>query len=67
VDVKDTEVKVHYEGWESRWDRWLPKTSDQLAKLGTKVSLCMHKYTFRRMYMSLECVRTYYFSMHAHI
>ncbi len=34
-DVKEDKIFVHFEGWSSKWDEWLPKASERMAKLRT--------------------------------
>ena len=36
VDIVENEkIRIHYEGWHSKWDEWLPLDSDRLAPVGT--------------------------------
>ncbi len=32
VGAREGEVLVHYMGWESRWDEWIPVGSDRLQR-----------------------------------
>eukprot|EP00808_Paulinella_micropora_P025630 g80954.t1 len=34
-DVKPDKILVHYEGWEPRWDAWIPRDSPNLAPKNT--------------------------------
>eukprot|EP01047_Picozoa_sp_COSAG01_P134324 COSAG01_NODE_64445_length_276_cov_0.881356_1_plen_66_part_01 len=32
LEVEDNQrVKIHFQGWPSKWDEWMPVTSDRLA------------------------------------
>jgi hypothetical protein len=35
-DAKDGKLLVHYEGWPSKWDEWLDRTSPKLLPIKTK-------------------------------
>ncbi|KAG7382300.1 hypothetical protein PHYBOEH_010540 [Phytophthora boehmeriae] len=37
VDLTDARARVHYRGWSSKWDEWLPRASPRLMPLHTKV------------------------------
>lgn len=34
--VRPDAVEVHYHGWGDRWDEWIPRDSDRLARRGTR-------------------------------
>ena len=33
--VANEKIRVHYEGWNAKWDEWLPLDSERLAPIGT--------------------------------
>lgn len=35
IDTMPGKVRIHYEGWENRWDEWIELTSARLAPRGT--------------------------------
>lgn len=37
-DVKDDQILVHYNNWDSKWDEWIKK--DNMTRLAKKVSYC---------------------------
>ncbi|KAF1319722.1 Ubiquitin-specific protease, partial [Globisporangium splendens] len=37
IALNDRSVRIHYRGWTAKWDEWLPRTSERLAPLHTKV------------------------------
>lgn len=32
IDSSDTQVKVHYYGWDDKWDEWVDRTSDRIKR-----------------------------------
>ena len=32
VGIRENEIMVHYMGWESKWDEWIPKTSERIQR-----------------------------------
>lgn len=32
IDSSDTQVRVHYYGWDERWDEWVDRTSDRIQR-----------------------------------
>jgi len=36
VEVKENVVKFHYVGWSERWDEWVPRGSQRVAKAGKR-------------------------------
>jgi hypothetical protein len=39
VEVKKSQVLVHYDGWDDRWDEWMDEKSDRIAPYGSKALL----------------------------
>uniref|UniRef100_K3WFJ2 Ubiquitin carboxyl-terminal hydrolase n=1 Tax=Globisporangium ultimum (strain ATCC 200006 / CBS 805.95 / DAOM BR144) TaxID=431595 RepID=K3WFJ2_GLOUD len=37
IALNDRSVRIHYRGWTAKWDEWLPRTSERIAPLHTKV------------------------------
>ena len=35
IDAREDSVFVHYNGWGSRWDEWIPNNSPRIAALRT--------------------------------
>ena len=30
IDERDDAIKIHYRGWNTKWDEWIDKKSDRL-------------------------------------
>lgn len=37
VAVKDVTVRVHYTGWDSKWDEWIQLSSSRIQPAGTRI------------------------------
>ena len=35
INLNETQIQIHYNGWGVRWDEWIDKTSNRLAVFRT--------------------------------
>lgn len=35
IDLNESQIKVHYNGWSNRWDEWVEKNSQRIQPLRT--------------------------------
>jgi len=39
LETKEGKFKVHYDGWDSKWDEWVEKGRIQVWKVGEKINV----------------------------